>query len=50
MTSRPEKRNTEADPAKPEEEDAAEGTEPVTAPIDEDVEGSVNAAVHEADE
>jgi hypothetical protein len=27
-----------------------ESTEPATAPIDEDVAGSVNAAVHDADE
>src|SRR5436190_23383507 len=53
MTSRPEegKTKTEPDPAEPEEGDeVAKGTEPVTAPIDEDVAGSVNAAVHEADE
>jgi hypothetical protein len=52
--SRPEESGTEADQAdqadrRAEEEDA-ERSEPVTPPIDEDVAGSVNAALHEADE
>ena len=53
--SRPEKRGTETDLAdrqkeEEEEEEGAERSEPVTPPIDEDVSGSVNAALHEADE
>jgi hypothetical protein len=49
--SRPEESGTEADQAdRREEEEDAERSEPVTPPIDEDVAGSVNAALHEADE
>jgi hypothetical protein len=50
--SRPEDPSTETDLADrlQEEEEGAESPEPVTRPIDEDVTGSVNAALHEADE
>jgi hypothetical protein len=50
--SRQEERGTEADPAdrREEEEEVANRAQPVTPPIDEDVSGSVNAAVHETDE
>jgi hypothetical protein len=51
--SRPEEREIETDLADRREEEEGEGverTEPVTPPIDEDVAGSVNAALHEADE
>lgn len=49
--SRPEQTGTEAEPAPREEaDDAAETTEPATPPIDEDVAGSLNAALHDADE
>jgi hypothetical protein len=51
--SRPEERRTETDLADRQEEEDGEGaerSEPVTPPIDEDVSGSVNAALHEADE
>jgi hypothetical protein len=50
---RPERRETkvEAEPAPGQDVlDAAEAREPVTPPIDEDMAGSVNAALHEADE
>jgi len=51
MTTRPEDREPEVDPAeRGEEEEAAQRTEPVTPPIDEEVAGSVNAAVPERDE
>jgi hypothetical protein len=51
--SRPEVRETrvEAEPAPGEERvEETEAREPATPPIDEDVAGSVNAALHEADE
>jgi hypothetical protein len=51
--SRPKVRETEAEPESAPGEDHVESTEdrePVTPPIDEDVAGSVNAALHEADE
>lgn len=51
--SRPEEHRTETDLADRQEEGEVEGaerSEPVRPPIDEDVSGSVNAAVHEADE
>jgi hypothetical protein len=47
--SRPEDSSTETEPAG-EEAERAEVSEPATPPIDEDVAGSVNAAVHDADE
>jgi hypothetical protein len=47
--SRPEDSSTETEPAG-EEAESAEVSEPATPPIDEDVAGSVNAAVHDADE
>ena len=46
--SRPEQ--TEAETAPDEAHEADEAPEPVTPPIDEDVAGSVNAALHDADE
>jgi hypothetical protein len=51
--SRPEVRETEAEPESAPDQDPVESTEDreaVTPPIDEDVAGSVNAALHEADE
>jgi hypothetical protein len=51
--SRPEVRETEAEAESAPDQDPDESTEdrdPVTPPIDEDVAGSVNAALHEADE
>ena len=51
--SRPEARETETDPESAPDQDPVESTEDrdsVTPPIDEDVAGSVNAALHEADE
>jgi len=49
--SRPEERGTKTDLAdRRDEDEVAEGSEPVTPPIDEDVTGSVNAALHEADD
>lgn len=49
--SRLEERENEAEPAAGREaEEAAEAPEPATPPIDEDVAGSVNAALHDADE
>ena len=47
--SRPEDNGPETKPAGDEAE-GAEAPEPATPPIDEDVTGSVNAAVHDADE
>jgi hypothetical protein len=47
--SRPEDSRSETEPAG-EEAESADAPEPMTAPIDEDVAGSVNAAVHDADE
>ena len=47
--SRPEESGTETEPAG-EETESPEISEPTTPPIDEDVTGSVNAAVHDADE
>jgi hypothetical protein len=47
--SRPEDSRTETEPAG-EEAESADVPEPATPPIDEDVAGSVNAAVHDADE
>jgi hypothetical protein len=47
--SRPEYSGPETEPAE-EEAESAEVSEPATPPIDEDVAGSVNAAVHDADE
>jgi hypothetical protein len=46
--SRPEQ--TEAETAPHEADEADEAPEPDTPPIDEDVAGSVNAALHDADE
>jgi hypothetical protein len=46
--SRPEEVETRTEPAGNEAEESA--PEPVTPPIDEDVAGSVNAALHETDE
>ena len=51
--SRPEVRETEAEPESAVDQDPVESTEdrePARVPIDEDVAGSVNAALHEADE
>ena len=45
--SRPEDSGSETEPAG---EEGADAPEPATPPIDEDVAGSVNAAVHDADE
>lgn len=50
---RPDRRETkvENEPAPGQDAlDTAEAREPVTPPIDEDMAGSVNAALHEADE
>jgi hypothetical protein len=47
--SRPQDSGTEIEPAG-EEAESADAPEPVTAPIDEDVAGSVNAALHDSDE
>jgi hypothetical protein len=47
--SRPEDSRAETEPAG-EEAERADVPEPATPPIDEDVAGSVNAAVHDADE
>ena len=47
--SRPEDSGSETEPAG-EEAESADAPEPVTPPIDEDVAGSVNAAVHDADD
>jgi hypothetical protein len=47
--SRPEDNGTETEPAGDQAENA-EAPEPVTPPIDEDVAGSVNAALHDTDE
>jgi hypothetical protein len=47
--SRPEDSGSETEPAG-EEAENADAPEPVTPPIDEDVAGSVNAAVHDADD
>jgi hypothetical protein len=51
MTSRPEEAGTETEPddGTPASE-AAESSEPRTPPIDEDVAGSVNAALPDADD
>jgi hypothetical protein len=49
--SRPEETGTEAEEEQPEEdEQVPERPEPATPLIDEDVAGSVNAALHDADE
>jgi hypothetical protein len=48
--SRPEEVATRTEPAGNEAEESADAPEPVTPPIDEDVAGSVNAALHETDE
>jgi hypothetical protein len=49
--SRPEEKTAEAEPTPARDaEGEAESTEPGTPPIDEDVAGSVNAALPEADE
>jgi hypothetical protein len=50
--NRPEESGREADEAGRSEPNGVdeESTEPATAPIDEDVAGSVNAALHDADE
>jgi hypothetical protein len=45
MTSRPEEARTETEPERTPEEEPAEWEEPETPPIDEDVAGSVNAAL-----
>jgi hypothetical protein len=47
--SRREDSGCETEPAG-EEAESADAPEPVTPPIDEDVAGSVNAAVHDADD
>jgi hypothetical protein len=47
--SRPEERRAEAEPQE-DRADVGQGSEPETPPIDEDVAGSVNAALHDADE
>ena len=47
--SRPKYSESETEPAGKEAE-SADAPEPMTPPIDEDVAGSVNAAVHDADE
>jgi hypothetical protein len=47
--SRQEESGSETEPAG-EEAESADAPEPTTPPIDEDVAGSVNAAVHDADE
>jgi hypothetical protein len=47
--NRLEEAGTEAEPAEDEPE-SAEAAEPAMPPIDEDVSGSVNAALHDADE
>jgi hypothetical protein len=46
--SRPDDSGSETEPAG--EAESADAPEPMTPPIDEDVAGSVNAAVHDADE
>ena len=49
--SQPEQTRTETEPAPREEADELdEAPEPETPAIDEDVAGSVNAALHDADE
>jgi hypothetical protein len=49
--SRPEQTGTEAEPeSRPEADEPDEVPERATPPIDEDVAGSVNAALHDADE
>ena len=49
--SRPEETGTEAEEEqRKEDERVPERPEPVTPPIDEDVAGSVNAALHDADD
>jgi hypothetical protein len=48
--SEPEEQNTEAELSAIDAEREAESTEPGTPPIDEDVAGSVNAALPDADE
>jgi hypothetical protein len=51
MTSRPEESRTEAEPDNgTTASEAAESSEPRTPPIDEDVSGSVNAALPDADD
>ena len=51
MTRRPADSRTEIDPAEHgDEEESAERAEPATPPIDEDVAGSVNAALPDTDE
>jgi hypothetical protein len=47
--SGPEDSKSETEPAA-EDAESADAPEPATPPIDEDVAGSVNAAVHDADE
>jgi hypothetical protein len=48
--NRPEEVDTKTESAGNEAEESADAPEPATPPIDEDVAGSVNAAVHDADE
>ena len=50
MTSRPEEAGTEAEPEGTTADEPAESSEPTTPPIDEDVAGSVNAALPDADD
>jgi hypothetical protein len=54
MAKRPEDLRAEAESAErdeteDEDEEALDGTEPATPPIDQDIAGSVNAAVPETD-
>jgi hypothetical protein len=46
----PEEARTETEPGKQEDGGGRTGSEPATPPIDEDVAGSVNAALPDADE
>ena len=50
MTSRPDEAGTETEPDGTQAEEPAESPEPRTPPIDEDVAGSVNAALPDADD
>jgi hypothetical protein len=50
MTSRPEEARTETEPERTPADEPAEWEEPQTPPIDEDVAGSVNAALPDADD